>query len=431
MEDQASAALQHAKELRVPREFAKYDDQSEPEVIIRLEQWKQKACDVLLALRDDLRTQQNITVSAQAAVVYATATFDGEGPWVLDSSRKTAQDVLSSFEKPNTDLLERILRDSVKPVFALNPHPNINADTGRKLPHAAGGALGQLDYLEGQEWKSHPELYNVLSWSIRHADDRNIERLWHMFVPPIMTYLDDYQAAFKLHGVDLVVHLLTITPAQLLRRTGMDVLLATSLKTCLTFLHNPETPELIRRAVTAYLRLVECTTSRGSVARFDQLCSLLGDSIIGNVWVYASRELDTLQASLDTIPEIVEALDIGTARYLKALIPQLVLPLIPAPENDTSVAYKLASTRALSAVIRMSTPRIPQWRGTILEAVLKCWVDLSNRGISDAECSTLKDELRSVCAALTSACHPVVPEFDRLLVLDSEMFGPLLGSPTA
>lgn len=69
------------------------------------------------------------------------------------------------------------------------------------------------------------------------------------------------------------------------------------------------------------------------------------------------------------------------------------------------------------------------------------------------ECSTLKDELRSVCAALTSACHPVVPEFDvrtathilgtssnlfiaqvelqRLLVLDSEMFGPLLGSPTA
>lgn len=90
-----------------------------------------------------------------------------------------------------------------------------------------------------------------------------------------------------------------------------------SLKTCLTFLHNPETPELIRRAVTAYLRLVECTTSRGSAARFDQLCSLLGDSIIGNVWVYASRELDTLQASLDTIPEIVEALDIGTARYLK------------------------------------------------------------------------------------------------------------------
>lgn len=105
MEDQASAALQHVKELRVPREFAKYDDQSEPEVIIRLEQWKQKACDVLLALRDDLRTQQNITVSAQAAVVYATATFDGEGPWVLDSSRKTAQGEYQALYFESTKLI--------------------------------------------------------------------------------------------------------------------------------------------------------------------------------------------------------------------------------------------------------------------------------------------------------------------------------------
>lgn len=59
------------------------------------------------------------------------------------------------------------------------------------------------------------------------AQDRTIERLWHMFVPPIMTYLDDYQAAYKLKGVDLVLHLLKNTPAHLLRRTGMDVLLAT------------------------------------------------------------------------------------------------------------------------------------------------------------------------------------------------------------
>lgn len=107
MEDQASAALPHLKELRVPREFAKYDDQSEPEVIIRLEQWKQRACDVLLALRDDLRTQENITVSTQAAVVFATATFDGEGPWVLDSSRETAQGEYQALYSESTKLIYR------------------------------------------------------------------------------------------------------------------------------------------------------------------------------------------------------------------------------------------------------------------------------------------------------------------------------------
>lgn len=104
MENQASAAQQDVKELRVPREFAKYDDQSEPEVIIRLEQWKQRACDVLLALRDNLRTQENIPVSTQAAVVYASAAFDGEGPWVLDSSREIARGEYNALYFESTKL---------------------------------------------------------------------------------------------------------------------------------------------------------------------------------------------------------------------------------------------------------------------------------------------------------------------------------------
>ena len=61
------------------------------------------------------------------------------------------------------------------------------------------------------------------------------------------------------------------------------------------------------------------TTPPASSTRFDQLCSLLGDGIIGNIWVYASRDPDTLQASIDVIPEIVRALEIGTTRYLKVI----------------------------------------------------------------------------------------------------------------
>lgn len=107
MEDQASITQHHVKELRVPREFAKYDDHSEPEVIIRLEQWKQRACDVLLALRDSLRTQENIAASTEAAVVYAAAAFDGEGPWVLDSSRETARGEYQALHFQSTKLIQR------------------------------------------------------------------------------------------------------------------------------------------------------------------------------------------------------------------------------------------------------------------------------------------------------------------------------------
>ena len=65
------------------------------------------------------------------------------------------------------------------------------------------------------------------------------------------------------------------------------------------------------------VRLTELTTADGSESRFDQLCALLGDGIIGNVWLYAQRDPEALQASVEVIPKIVHALGVGTSRYLK------------------------------------------------------------------------------------------------------------------
>lgn len=93
-----------------------------------------------------------------------------------------------------------------------------------------------------------------------------------------------------------------------------------SLKTCLAFLQHAETPSLIRTTVPTRVRLTELTTAEGSAARFDQLCALLGDDIIGNIWIYASRDLDALQASVDAIPTIVKALGVGASRYLKVSV---------------------------------------------------------------------------------------------------------------
>ena len=51
------------------------------------------------------------------------------------------------------------------------------------------------------------------------------ERLWHLIIPPVMTYLDDYEAPYKLLGVRIVSEMLKTVPKDLLRRTGIDGLL--------------------------------------------------------------------------------------------------------------------------------------------------------------------------------------------------------------
>lgn len=85
--------------------------------------------------------------------------------------------------------------------------------------------------------------------------------------------------------------------------------------------------------------LVDLTTPPRSSQRFDQLCALLGDGIIGTVWVHGMREEAVVQASVEVFPALFKSLGIGCARYLKVhlLIPYhhaIIAPLVPDTSSD-------------------------------------------------------------------------------------------------
>lgn len=109
--------------------------------------------------------------------------------------------------------------------------------------------------------------------------------------------------------------------------------------------------------------------------------------------MYSSEDADAVEASVDVLPILVRALGIGATRYLKvrprtltdrmlevtrcqALIPQLVHPLHTVPYKRTRVILQLSSLRALRTVIQQCSPRIENWKGTIIDGVAKCWVAL-------------------------------------------------------
>jgi len=51
-------------------------------------------------------------------------------------------------------------------------------------------------------------------------------------------------------------------------------------------------------------------------------------------------------------------------------------PLHPVPYKKPRITLQLSSLRALKTVIQECSPRIENWRGTIVEGVAKCWVVL-------------------------------------------------------
>ncbi|KAH9956778.1 hypothetical protein BC827DRAFT_1229193 [Russula dissimulans] len=259
----------------------------------------------------------------------------------------------------------------------------LNHETGRKLPRTAGGDAAAQDAYEEQVWKEHPGIGNVLLWCVKRIDTDAYERLWHLVVPPVMTLLDDFEARFKLLGIHVVNAMLEHAPIPLLSRTGISELILASLNRTLTFLHSPHTPAILRSAIPAATNLIERTTQPGSEQRFTQLCALLGDGVIGSVWMYSS-EAEAVEASVEVLPIIVRALGIGATRYLKALVSQLTHPLHPVPFKVPRISLQLSSLRALGIVILECGPRIENWKSTIVEGVAKCWVTICDGKKTDA-----------------------------------------------
>ncbi|KAL5527207.1 hypothetical protein ACEPAG_5998 [Sanghuangporus baumii] len=361
-------------------------------------------------------------VQAQDAQTIASiAQLTGQEDWLTDDTRRLAQGVLDSTDI-NIELVKSVLENHVKPLFLTNPHPQLNLSTGRALHRSAGGSMAAQDYYDEQTWKNHPGLANMISWCIRCIPQDDYEQVWHLLIPPVMTFLDDYQSPYKLRGVMLVSDLLEKVPVTILKRTGIDQLLIGSLFRAIMNLHDDLSPRLIRTTVPIILRLIDMTTSPDSAERFDQLCNLLGDHIIGAIWVFASRERETIEASMDILPSIVQPLGIGTVRYVKALIPQCIHSITLDELVPHSRSLEVAALRALLSVIQACSPRIHRWKGTIIEGVGKYWI-MNCETQEETKADEMAHSLvRDVFTELSKACPSVLEnEYPRLVQMEPNL----------
>ncbi|VDC03965.1 unnamed protein product [Peniophora sp. CBMAI 1063] len=417
--------------LSIPSAYARYNTIEEESTLSSLAAWKSRALSDLQQLRT-LLTQLTTDIHDTARLILTVVPFTSASrEWTSSSLHSTATSILSTIS-PTPELLEEIFAHQLKPIFAKTPHPLLNADTGRKLSRPLGGPLAAQDLYEGQVWKSYPGIGEVVLWCVERVSTEMYERMWFLIVPPAMTLLDDYEIAWKIDGVRVARALVHNAPPELLKRTGVSDLLYESFKRAMTLLHEPQTPLLLRLSTSTAISLILATTPEGSEARYNRLCGLLGDGIIGSAWMHASREPETIQASIEVLPEIVDALGIGAVRYLKALVPQLCHPLLPDPARKSAPQLQLASLHALSCVTNNCAPRIHKWKGAIFAAIASCVVlldDAEKAGKPLPEAHDLRGALREAYTRLESAAPDVRKDYERVHELDARLFDEVLPLP--
>ncbi|KAF8556292.1 hypothetical protein OG21DRAFT_1506737 [Imleria badia] len=323
-----STLQQTLDSLIVPSAFARHDRIADSTVLAELYAWKSNTKPLLNQL--DSFDVDTLSISQLADLVCVLAPLTAVAQWSSPTTCSLASAWLARI--PTSDqLIAHILTQVVKPLFAPTPHPRLHTSTARILPRPADV---QDTYIE-QPWKEHPGLDEAIRWCLLNTESSAYETTWPLFLPPVMSFLDDYQVPYKLLGIRLVSDMLIRVPPQLFLRTGMDTLIFNSLTNSLSHLRDQSTPDLIRLAVTISLQLIDLTTpsafpshgillhnnepqgtpatalthtlsssqSKSLSTRFSRLSILLSSSLLGTIIMYTPTFLPPAVSSSAPDPD--------------------------------------------------------------------------------------------------------------------------------
>ena len=139
-----------------------------------------------------------------------------------------------------SSLARHFLKLTIRPLF-IKAKPSNVTDAGRKvtttvLPQKM--TADSMDDSVNKPWKSGKDGFalDLLKWVVQALDEKLLEVVWPMVVPPVLTLVDDWEVEYKAMGAELLQKVLNVTPPLLLERTGLGEVFEEALMPCLTFL---------------------------------------------------------------------------------------------------------------------------------------------------------------------------------------------------
>ncbi|EAW14518.1 Tti2 family protein [Aspergillus clavatus NRRL 1] len=396
-----------------------------------------------------------------------------QDPWTTQQSYAASRTVLEGFvarvraESDNSfwSLIERLLTERIKPLFAKTKNPAIT-EAGRKNFHPV--PLPRFDASiidpETKPWKIQ-SVYatTLLSWVIaqyQSKDRSHLEAHFPLLVPPVLALIDDDSIAYKTRGCILLSQILSPireSRSDILQRTNLASVFEDAVRPCLLCLPSitPEDdaikllnvayPALLSLLQTNYLNASPSGMLKPSAAHKDAYISGVTKTLRENIipsFHHISSTNRTSSSSFASFPyprlstllvnqmcPLLFELGIHTTKYLQEIIP-LLYSTLSNPFGPAHPPLLVAAVAAARAVILNAHPRLWRWRGEILGAVCSCWLhaaeeedEIAQRTAksqsTDADQETgvamtkLKKELKGVVYLLRFALeNPAQPDGD-------------------
>ncbi|KFY65185.1 hypothetical protein V496_02761 [Pseudogymnoascus sp. VKM F-4515 (FW-2607)] len=353
--------------------------------------------------------------------------------WNSKPAYEISMDILDQQSREvlaGTFIVDYVLKGFIRPLFAKST-PRTVTSQGRKAPdETLGNRIAEVasspDAIS-KPWKCKDiHAVTVFEWVVTRADEGLITNNWHLFIPPLMTLLDDPTTSVRASGLTILSEFLKKTPTRMLVQTGLSDLLEEALMPTLSFLPTltpvAESQLLLRKAYAALLELgdIRYVSEDSKPERNRFYDRLMREGILNGI--HHSGDITIiLELLLAEMSEIINRLHIYSIKHAKDILPLLSAVLVDpfAPSNP---ALLLRGIKTIQTTILNCWPILSEehHRVQIVKALSICWINLTeeitNSGSEDVKrgLDQLKQELQISAALLCSSTGGTVGQVTAL-----------------
>lgn len=384
------------------------------------------------------------TAINSAAIITLLAYTDPSSPWCSPSASTKAFAILSFStiaSSPNF-IINNLLSDFIRPLFK-DSKPDSVTSQGRKntTPNVVQQKFspsGLYDPVK-RPWKYRDvHAATVLQWAVEKSDEKLIAESWHLFIPPLLTLVDDISTPYKLKGMALLTALLPKLPTRILEQTGLGDVIEEAILPILAYLPTltptDESKLLLRAAYDALFKLMNVRfQDKANEAKKQKLIDKLLRKGIFYAYHHCPDNLTIVLLLLEVVGEVINRAGIEATKHLKDILPILYTILMDpfAPANPPTLiqAIKTLQIVILNCWVVITTDR---HRHELIKALIVAWLNV-NEEIQNGS-SAQKDVLQAAkqelaktgplfIAAATTEPDVVKNEVAQLVAAQPELSG--------
>ncbi|GAB1319043.1 hypothetical protein MFIFM68171_09253 [Madurella fahalii] len=343
--------------------------------------------------------------------------------WSTADTAKTASALISQYFDTGSAtkehfITERALQHYLRPLFSKSKPSSVTA-SGRKAEYADTNARGHGipdDSAQTKPWKyTDLRAIPVVAWAVNEADDQLIAQHWPLFIPVLLTLVDDSTTPIRRRGLQIAAEFLAKLPDKILQNSGLAKVFEDPIFPTLAYLPSltpvDESVQLLVPAYNALLVLANKQPAAGKDGVPNGPKNSLLDKILREgvfmAYFHAKDHIRIVEVLCQQTAAILSQMGIHAVKHLKDLIPMLST-IMTDPFASAAPATLLSAIKTLQTVLANCWPRIPGslWQDEIINALVLCWLHLAGQddSIPDTEGfrSLLEQELLSSSKALAA-----------------------------